>query len=147
MVIDKLENFGKYRHLIKDGDAVADFLERRPEITGPVAVGGYEMAPFGYTPEPASRKRWETHRHHLDIHIPLVGTEYLCWVRREELQHSVEVVEDPDTEFFDDDAKGMRLYIKPGYFAILMPEDAHKPGVTAEGATKGVRTGFKCVWE
>lgn len=143
MVIDKLENFGKYKNLIRNSDEIAAFLEKKPEIKGPVTAGGYELIPFSYQPEAASAKRWETHRYNVDIHIPLKGVEYLEWIRREELHSSVEVIDDPDAEFFDDEVKGMELFIKPGYFALLLPEDAHKPGILTEHATDGIRTGFK----
>ncbi len=84
------------------------------------------------TDDPGS-KLFEAHRRFIDIQVVLSGSETLYWAPLSSLQVRGEYSEEKDISFHDGPV-GVAVPLVPGWFTVLFPEDAHKPGCTQIGA-------------
>ena len=73
----------------------------------------------------------EAHRNHIDIQVPLSGTEAYGWIDRGRLQNGLGYNEQKDIEFFDCEPTTW-LDIHVGEFALFFPSDGHAPLVGSE---------------
>jgi YhcH/YjgK/YiaL family protein len=139
MIIDTLAHASAYRQFSLSITEALHFLKHthlealpdgRIEMEGPQE---YAMVQT-YATCPAAEKRWEAHRSYIDLQYMLEGTEWLGYAPLEEL----EVIEPYDQARDVEWLRGEGSFIKlpAGSFAILGPQDAHKPGLTlAESST------------
>ncbi|MFH5834894.1 YhcH/YjgK/YiaL family protein [Proteiniclasticum sp. C24MP] len=81
-----------------------------------------------HTEEKASR-RPESHRKHIDIQFLLEGREKIGYIRKSSaLKVTLDELEEKDICFYDGNLDGETfLDLKPGDFAVLFPEDVHRP--------------------
>lgn len=145
MVVDKIENFGRYKSLLKNSEELIEFFKNNPTLSEQeeITLGDYVFTPFRFESGDSAEKRWEIHRYNIDIHIAIENREAIEWIPVTELKQSEEVWEDPDCEFFADKVKGTELILEPGYFAILLPQDAHKPSIKTDKTNGGLKTVIK----
>ncbi len=89
-----------------------------------------------YSTGPATEKRFEAHRVHLDLQYVAAGEERILHAPL----HALTVVDPYDTErdvaFFADPRASSSLLLRTGDIAILLPGDGHKPGCMAGGRTE-----------
>jgi YhcH/YjgK/YiaL family protein len=149
MVIDKLENIGRYAAFVKDAALLADFFRTHPvsalaKADGAIAVDGtsYEIVPKQMAPRSVGECNWEGHRRFTDVHIVLEGRECMRWIPLSLLSTPKTYNEEADVEFYADTAEGMTFHVEAGYFAIFLPEDYHKP-LIAEHGCGGVKALLK----
>lgn len=147
MIIDKLENIGRYALMIKNCEALQSFVTKNDLAA--LSTGRYalentdiQVSLFEYDTKIGSETRWETHHEHMDIHIVIEGCEEVAWIPAVHVTQSVQYVSERDVEFFIDDIKGSRVLLEAGYFCLVMPEDAHKPALAP---MDDVRHGKKAV--
>ncbi|MEG0743013.1 MAG: YhcH/YjgK/YiaL family protein [Clostridia bacterium] len=134
MIIDRIENLGRYALIIKDCDKLVKFFEENPVKTlEPIRYelknSDLTVGVFDYETKIGSKTRWETHHTHMDIHVIVTGREELAWIPAQHITQSQEYVAERDVEFFTDGAEGSLVLVEEGYFALVMPEDAHKPAL------------------
>ena len=139
MVVDRLENLERYVSLNPLFAQAVDFLrstDLNARETGRVVLEeGKLMANFSrLCPKTKEEAKLETHNDFIDIQIPLSGTEIIGYTPRAELPEAAYDAEN-DISFYEGEAADY-LVINPGMFAIFFPEDAHAPGITAEGVKK-----------
>jgi len=141
MIIDKIENIDRYEKLIKNSGKIDAFFKNKSldsiaQIKEKFSIEGteYSFSPIEIGNGAPEEKKWEIHHRHIDIHIVLKGKEYFEWLPAESLKNSLEYKAEKDVEFFSDIIKGSTVTIEPGYFCICLPQDAHKPSVSGEGA-------------
>jgi len=80
----------------------------------------------------------EVHRKYIDIQMPLAGNEKIGWKPLTEcLEAEGEFNIGKDIMFFKDKSH-QNIELKPGYFAIFFPEDAHAPMIGKGKIKKGV---------
>lgn len=139
MVVDRLENLGKYVSLNPLFTKAIEYLtntDLNAQELGKVKLQGDELVVNYAQTKPKTKEeaKLETHNRFIDIQIPLSGVEVMGYTAREDL---------PEAEY--DAAKDISFYagladsyipVKPGMFAIFFPQDAHAPGVSAEGVKK-----------
>ncbi len=91
-----------------------------------------------YDTKPSTTVRFEAHRLRADIQTVLSGEETIAILPKAHLSTSVPYDPSRDIEFFQDspDAAPTTLQMRPGEFAIFLPQDAHKPGCSV-GQTAG----------
>lgn len=149
MIIDRIGNIGRYEKLVKDSGKIAGFFkDNSPDSIArakeQLSIEGteYSFGPYEIGSGASEEKKWEIHREHIDIHVILKGREYIEWLPAEFLKNSLEYKSDLDVEFFADNIRGSIVMLEAGYFCICLPEDAHKPSVSGEGAG-GVKTLIK----
>ena len=68
----------------------------------------------------------EAHLKHIDIQVPLSGTEGYGWIDRHDLQQGLGYDEQRDIEFFTDPAHTW-LDVSVGEFVLFFPNDGHAP--------------------
>jgi YhcH/YjgK/YiaL family protein len=149
MVIDKLENIGRYAAFVKDAVLLEDFFRTHSistlaKIGGVVTVDdtGYEIVPTWMAPKLAEEREWEDHRRFTDVHITLEGRECLRWIPISLLSIPKTYNEQADVEFYADTVEGMPVHVEAGYFVMFLPEDYHKP-IVAGGGCGGVKALLK----
>lgn len=79
-------------------------------------------------------KQWEAHRLYGDIQVVLAGEELCGHGPLAGLAVTRPYQPEKDVEKYAPPAKPERmLRLKPGLFAVFLPDDAHQPGVLADG--------------
>ncbi len=139
MILDKIENLGLYPDLGPDLNQGFEFI--RDKSVYDLADGRYPLASQEnyamiqtYTTEKASRRQFEAHRKYVDIQFVFKGDETLFWMPSDRAPQKATYSEEDDALLFD--AKGgAPLPLSAGYFVVLFPQDAHKPGCIGDQKT------------
>ena len=143
MVIDKMENFGKYVALNPLFGIVADYLKTNDlnalEV-GKYTIQGDELRLNIAQTKPKSKEeaKLEAHRDYIDIQIPLSDVEGMGYTPTCDcLPRDADYNAEKDILFYQGMAESY-IDVKPGMFAIFFPEDGHAPGVTPTGVKKAI---------
>lgn len=135
MIVDKLENLGKYAALNPLFPKVVDYVNNndlaahepgKVEIEGKDLFVNYSIAK-GKTKEMA---RIESHDLMIDIQIPLSCPEVMGYTPRTNLPEA-EYNAEKDITFYPGLAEKY-ITINPGEFVIFFPQDGHAPCVSDE---------------
>ena len=145
MIVDALANAGRYRGITPLLDRALAEIER---LAGsPLADGRHEFAGeklvaifSSYQTEDPKDKRFEAHRRFIDIQVVLEGRETLYWSPLPSLEPREGYSDADDIAFFTGPA-GIAVPLEPGWFTVLFPQDAHKPGCVTPGNVAGSVTG------
>lgn len=89
-----------------------------------------------YTTMPWEKCLFEAHDQYFDIQYVVSGKEMFGYVKREGLKESVPYDKENDLVFFEEPQNCGRILLEAGDFAIVPPEDAHKPRCMADGSCK-----------
>ena len=142
MILDKLENSGKYEHLHPLFKEAFDYLKSidfskaeptKTELKGKdlfVMVSDSEL-------RAADKAKPETHNKYIDIQLPISRPETFGWKARQDLTQPIgNFDEEKDIQFFDDKTE-TQITVLPGNFLIFFPEDGHAPCI-GEGQVRKV---------
>ncbi len=69
----------------------------------------------------------ETHDHHIDVQVLLVGKELMQTANLGSLRKSNKTM-DGDWTFFEESGHLSNLLIEEGHFVVFFPSEPHKPG-------------------
>ncbi|MEN8825891.1 MAG: YhcH/YjgK/YiaL family protein [Wenyingzhuangia sp.] len=70
----------------------------------------------------------ESHRKEVDIHILLSGNEMIKLYGKEDVEITKIYSSETDCQFYRPTGNSVsEIYLKPGYMAVLFPEDIHNP--------------------
>ena len=141
MIIDTLENLGKYVALNPLFADVVDFLEKNDLNVleqGKHLIKDKDLfvniqAAKGRTKEAATL---ETHRNMIDIQIPLDGDETFGYTPLADLPDSFEYNAEKDITKYGDTMAQTYLTLKPGQMGIFFPQDGHAPCITEKAEIK-----------
>lgn len=90
-------------------------------------VGHISVAEFtSKTPE--EQWRFEAHHRYVDIHVVLAGEEHVNVAALDALEPVTEFDEGSDIGFHEGEAI-VSMTLRPGWFAVFHPSDAHRPGL------------------
>jgi YhcH/YjgK/YiaL family protein len=78
---------------------------------------------------PRSAKRLESHRRFIDIQVSVAGGEVMDWAPLSGLAVHTPYDAERDVGFWNDPAELVSVLVRPGWFTIFWPEDAHRPGL------------------
>ena len=136
MVLDKIENFGKYASLNPNFTKVVEFLQNcnlqdlaigRNEICGDLVFANVVEA----KPKSKEEAPIEIHRKYIDVHVPLSGDELVGYTPLAELPYA-EFVEADDAALYPVSLSARDYFnVKRGEFVIFFPQDGHAPAITA----------------
>ncbi|MCR5314082.1 MAG: YhcH/YjgK/YiaL family protein [Bacteroidaceae bacterium] len=141
MIIDTLENLGKYASINPLFKKVADYIANndinshepgKVEIDGKDLFVNYAVAK-GKTKEEA---KLESHNIMIDIQIPLSCPETMGYTPRKEMEEA-EYNAEKDITFYKGLAKDY-VTIFPGSFVIFFPQDLHAPCISDNKEIKKV---------
>ncbi len=141
MIIDSIQNIGRYAHLNPRFLQVAEFLatHRLEEMTnGHYELDGSELFVNIVEAQPKKREdaKLETHDEMIDIQILLSGSEQHGFCPRGILPPAA-YDQDNDISFYDA-AYDSILAVQPGYAVIYFPEDAHAPAICDQPIRKAI---------
>lgn len=80
-----------------------------------------------YTTTPAEELQFESHDSYFDIQFIVEGEELFGYAARDGLEVSVPYDAQKDLTFYHDPETPGYILLKKGDFAVVPPEDAHKP--------------------
>ncbi len=86
-----------------------------------------------YLTTDARTLEFETHEHFFDIQYLVFGTELIGIAPREELSPSGPYDPENDVTFYAEPTLSGGILLRAGDFAVICPEDAHKPRCAAGG--------------
>ena len=140
MIVDYLENAGLYFQISPAVKETLSYLQAHPERTELMTMStGATLKILPYTTVEDDKRKWEAHDHIIDIHCVVEGTEDFLWSSRKELKY---LYKEPDKDVHRFEGEGTRITLKPGMFAILFPEDAHKTKLAHAGKAETVLKGI-----
>ena len=133
MILDTLENFGKYVSLNPLLPKVLEYLQNTDLMAqepGCVNIDGNKLfvnhnVAKGKTVDQA---RMETHNAMIDIQIPLSCPEVIGYIPRQYLSRA-EYDATKDITFYLDRPE-QYITVHPGEFVIFFPEDGHAPCIS-----------------
>lgn len=131
MVFETIANLDKHDLRNEKFKASLAFLQRKDLAELP--LGNFELVPGvivqvqSYSTEPAEQIDFETHDFHFDIHYVIEGLEGIGVVDRTGLTPKGEYNPTNDMAYWNEPVDSSMLILHPGEYAILAPEDAHKP--------------------
>ncbi|MCP1660417.1 YhcH/YjgK/YiaL family protein [Neisseria perflava] len=143
MITDTLANAGRYADLHPDfADAVKllQTLDFANLPSGETPTGNPNIRLFVSDNAMRSKEtaQPEAHQTHIDIQVPISGTETFGWAERGRLKNGLGYDDKHDIEFFDDTAETW-IDVTPQEFVIFFPNDGHAPLVgTAPNMRKAV---------
>ena len=86
-----------------------------------------------YETGPATEKRFESHRAHLDVQYVAEGEERILHAPIRLLEVAEAYDREQDLAFYAEPREASSVLVRPGDFAVLLPGDGHKPGCMAGG--------------
>lgn len=131
MIIDQLSNVLLYFPLNNRLEKAFRYLQETHIASLP--PGRYEIAgPEIYVTvqefctKPMEQGFWEAHRKYIDIHCVLEGVERIGYANIDCLRPG-KYDEEKDLGVFE--GEGAFYTLVPGSFVVMMPQDAHMPGI------------------
>lgn len=133
MIFDKAENILLYKGMHRALDVAIEHVlshdDKDYEASSPVYLGdsGVYYSSARVPLRGCDEVRWECHDEYIDLQYVIAGdTETIDYAQRGSLA-GWEKKPDGDIYFSGDESRGLPLPIKPGYFAVFFPQDAHRP--------------------
>ena len=128
MITDNIQNIAKYSII---SEKVSDFLK---SLTPDFQIGHYVIDDCAfanidvYNTKDHKDCKFEAHKKYIDIQMLLYGKEQIDVIDINSLEISVQYNEQKDVMFFKNTCtKPASLLMTPYKFAVLFPNDAHKP--------------------
>jgi biofilm protein TabA len=89
-----------------------------------------------YTTKDPKDCRFETHRKYYDIQYVAEGEEFFGYIPLSELEEDTGYDETRDLEFYKEPENPGWIHLRKGDFAIVSPEDGHKPRCIGDAPCK-----------
>jgi len=144
MIVDNLSNSKMYYGLSNKFEKAFDFIKKTIEENLP--VGKYEIdgtEVYGlvqeYTSKTEEQGKFEGHRKYIDIQYIISGIETIEVIDISKAKANTEYNNVKDIEFYDNNEKTGSVVLEDGEYAILYPNDIHKPGLAFKGENSPVK--------
>lgn len=129
MIIDHISNRAQYYCLGGDYRTALDFFagvgsEPLTKTDIPLDHGRVLIKVRPMRSKAEENCSFEAHREYADIHFLAYGTEQIGYADAASLK---EVSYNPQSDAAALEGKGDKVTLRPGYFMITMPQDAHMP--------------------
>ena len=131
MILDRLENFYLYAGMQAGFSAAAEFLSRT-DLAG-LSLGRHEISGdslyvnmMEVDAHPCEEAQLEYHRQYVDIQIVLSGDETMGWTALRDLPQGIAFDSEKDCALVKAPVSAW-FPVKPGFFAVFFPQDAHAP--------------------
>jgi len=133
MIIDRLTNASSYWNVHRRLSAAFEYL-RKTDLSkaepGSYEIDGRKLYVLvqQYETKPKERGRWEAHRRYIDVQYVHGGQELFGYATLSDLnpRHYDEA---KDFLSLEGEGKGDFFLLREGTFVILLPQDAHMPGI------------------
>ena len=130
MILDTLDRLNDYAKSVPALKIIEKFLAEHP--LDALEVGRYELDGGVYVMISNSATKvggaYESHRKYLDLQTPIVGDEIIDYAPLCAVTSSDDYSAEKDCQFHTvPEAGRTSLPMTPGRFAVLYPQDAHRP--------------------
>ena len=147
MIVDILKYAEQYYCLNKKMEAAFQFIRdylKSPFKEGKYMIDGDQVYAIvqSYSTAEEQDKAWEAHRKYIDLQYIAKGKETIYWRPVTEVETMKEYDEEKDFQLLKG-GKGNPVEMSEGYFSLLYPHDAHKPGCILEQAQNVVKIVIK----
>ncbi len=136
MIFDLITNIDFYKPLsihLKKGIAQIKRIDLNSLTDGKFEIDGNDAyaSVSSYQTRQYNEANWEAHKKYIDIQIITKGSEKIYFYPVSEMVEVVKPYDEvKDIQFFK--GNGNYVTLKPGYFAIFFPSDAHQPCIINE---------------
>lgn len=144
MIVDNLSNSKKYYVLSEKFEKAFEFIKKATEEN--LHIGKYEIdgtEVYGlvqeYETKTEEQGKFEGHRKYIDIQYMISGIERIEVIDISKAKANTEYNDEKDIEFYDNNEKTGNVVLEAGEYAILYPNDIHKPGMTFGAKATNVR--------
>lgn len=136
--------FGNTNLYCREGDALFRAIDYARQFDPSSPDGVYEIEGrdiyarvLSYRTEPAAERRFEAHRDYMDVQVVLTGCERIdVTLAREQNFSEIEPYDrEQDIVFFRDVEGDVSIKMVPGRFAVLYPDDVHRPNCDLDGTS------------
>lgn len=131
MIIDQLDHSHIYHPLSPGIERAFEYLHQINLLT--LNVGRYEIDGGNiyamvqqYNSRPVEQGFWEAHRRYIDLQVVIQGAEKIGYAN---LARLTQGDYDASKDFLPLFGEGDFLTLEAGNFILLMPQDAHMPGL------------------
>lgn len=137
MIYDLIANAGMYESVDSRLMRAIDFAKTLDPDTpdGKIEIDGDDL--FGvvcsYETTPAEQRPFEAHKQYIDVQILLAGREWMDVTHASDLDVTQEYGADSDVELYAPMDNCSSLELTPVMFAVLWPQDVHRPGCSLVG--------------
>ena len=136
MIIDKIENLGKYTHL----SMVKQFLDEHPE---PLENGKYIINDGCFVTAMEYETKddaglFEGHKKYIDLQMLISGSECIRVQTKSNCVLAVEYDTLKEAAFYTSE-QYMNCYLDGSNFVLLTPDDLHNPGIMVNGKSEKVK--------
>jgi len=133
MISDTLDRISDYCSLNKNLQLAVNYMQLNNLNDLPVGKSIIEgdlvyASVSEYETKDEAIAKWESHKVYGDIQILLSGEEKIGYAPIEDMAVTDAYNPEKDVMFYS--GKGGFLNMKPGVFAIFLPQDAHQPNVS-----------------
>ena len=132
MIVNSIQAVGKYEYLTEKFEKAFQFLRDQDLLTLP--AGRYEIDGDDvyamvqeYQTSPSEELKLESHKRYFDIQYVVCGEEIMEMAFAAGLTVDTPYDEEADVAFYHDPETCSLAYLRGGQFAIVSPEEAHKP--------------------
>jgi YhcH/YjgK/YiaL family protein len=137
LIYDRLENFGKYFHtgspLFSALSFAVEFDPSKPDRRYEIESEKIYALVSSYETSPASQNRFEIHRKYADVQVVIEGEEKVEVSLSSELKSVSEYCDAEDKVFLELPRDSASLVMRRGEFAVLYPNEAHRPNCDVHG--------------
>ena len=137
MIYDKFENAGLY---FGEGSALGKAVRYAEGFDVGQADGRYEIdgddmyaMVMRYETKTLAESKFEAHRQYIDVQVLLEGEEVMDVSIDEGRKSISEYNGEKDAELWAEAADYCSLVMRPGRFAVLFPDDKHRPSRQLDG--------------
>lgn len=139
MIFDKLENLRRYDIV---SDRILEFLfnldKNKPLGKYPLDDGAYANIEEYETKCPENCY-FEAHKKYIDIQLLIKGEERLDFTNIEGLTEREDYDDERDIVFYTDKKESGSVKLGKDYFAMLFPQDAHRPQMNSGSEPQKVK--------
>ncbi|MGC9195398.1 MAG: YhcH/YjgK/YiaL family protein [Syntrophobacteraceae bacterium] len=137
MIYDRFENLKKYFHFDSPLERAVSFAAQfdlsKPEGRYAIDADNIYALVSSYETSSDSRGIFEIHRNHVDIHVVLEGEEKIEISLSSDLKQIGDYEEATDRAILTAPKDRAALALRPGCFAVIYPNEAHRPGCDLNG--------------
>ncbi len=131
MIIDQIINSHLYTSLYPGLKSAFDYIlqtDLSSLAVGRVELDGKKLYAMvqQYNSKPVEQGLWEAHRRYIDLQMVQLGTEKIGYANIDKLTQGEY---DTAKDFLPLFGNGDFLTLHPGNFTLLLPQDAHMPGI------------------
>lgn len=108
---------------------------------GRIDIDGDEVYGFSqsYDTKPAEEVLYEAHREYIDIQCMIGGSEVMGWTPLDKLNVTEEYNAEGDFLLGKPAGNTTHVTFETGQVMVLLPSDAHAPGISFDGSAQPVR--------